>query len=57
VTKIYAMVRGPNHAVRLKDTLGRKMIDPLILNGGKIEVLNFSMQDPFLGLDIDQGSQ
>jgi hypothetical protein len=53
VTKIYAMVRGPNHAVRLKDALGRKGIDPLILNGSKIEVLNFSMQDPFLGLDID----
>jgi hypothetical protein len=53
VTKIYAMVRGPDHVARVKGSLERKGMDPSILDGGKIEVLNFSMQDPLLGLDID----
>ena len=53
VAKIYAMVRGPNHNQRLKDSLQKRGIDPSILNGGRIQVLNFSMQDPLLGLDID----
>jgi hypothetical protein len=53
VTKIYAMVRGPDHVARVKGSLEKKGMDPSILDGGKIEVLNFSMQDPLLGLDID----
>ena len=53
VAKVYAMVRGPNHHERLKDSLQKRGIDPGILNGGRIQVLNFSMQDPLLGLDID----
>jgi hypothetical protein len=53
VTKIYAMVRGSNHLAKLKKALETRGIDPSILDGGKIEALNFSMQDPFLGLDIE----
>ena len=53
VQKIYAMVRGPNHVAKLRDSLIKRGIDPFILKGGKIQVLNFSMQDPLLGLDID----
>lgn len=53
VTKIYAMVRGSDHLGKLKMALETRGIDPSILDGGKIEALNFSMQDPFLGLDIE----
>ncbi|KAE8449261.1 hypothetical protein EG329_008428 [Mollisiaceae sp. DMI_Dod_QoI] len=54
ISKIYAMVRGPNNASKLcaslqKRGLGTEMLD----EGGKIEVLNFIMQDPLLGLDVD----
>jgi hypothetical protein len=53
VTKIYALVRGPNHSNRLKQSLERRGIDPSILDKGNIEVLNFNMQDPLLGLDTE----
>lgn len=53
VSKIYAMVRGPNNIEKLRISFERRGLDPSILTGGKIEVLNFSMQDPLLGLDID----
>lgn len=53
ITKIYAMVRGPTHLARLRQALENKGLDPSILDGDKIRVLNFSMQDPLLGLDID----
>jgi len=54
IRKIYAMVRGPKHASRLHDALKQRGIDTSILNpSGKIQVLNFSMQDPLLGVDIN----
>jgi hypothetical protein len=53
VSKIYAMVRGPNNFKKLKQSFEKRGLDPSILQGGKIEVLDFSMQDPLLGLDID----
>lgn len=53
VAKIYAMTRGPDHADKLRDSLERRGIDPVILNGNRIQALNFSMQDPLLGLDVD----
>ena len=54
VAKIYAMVRGPNPATRLRSSLLSRSMDVSILDlGGKIEVLNFSMQDPLLGIDVD----
>jgi len=53
VSKIYAMVRGPNNLQKLHTSFENRGLDPSILKEGKIEVLNFSMQDPLLGLDID----
>lgn len=54
VHTIYAMVRGPNHQKRLRSALQSRGLDTSILKeGGKIKVLNFSMQDPLLGLDLD----
>lgn len=60
VQKIYAMVRGPNHLAKLKKALESRKLDSSILdigNGGKIEVVNFSMQDPLLGLDLEKYSE
>jgi len=54
VEKIYAMVRGPNQVQKLRNSFINRGLNPEILNkGGKIEVLNFSMKDPLLGLDIE----
>lgn len=53
VAKIYAAIRGPDHDSRLRHSLERRGIDPEILNGSRIQALNFSMQDPLLGLDVD----
>jgi hypothetical protein len=53
VSKIYAMVRGQNNVEKLRVSFEQRGLDSSILKGGKIEVLNFSMQDPLLGLDID----
>lgn len=53
VAKIYAMVRGPNHLSKLRSSFASRGMNPSILEeGGKIEVLNFSMQDPLLGVDV-----
>lgn len=60
VGKIYAMVRGPNHLAKLKKALESRKLDSSILEieaGGKIEVVNFSMQDPLLGLDLEKYSE
>jgi hypothetical protein len=59
VEKIYAMVRGPNHRSKLSKSLGSRGMDTSVLDiveggNGKIEVVNFSMQDPLLGLDIEK---
>ena len=54
VAKIYAMVRGPSPLAKLRKSLFSRGMDPSILEpDGKIEVLNFSMQDPLLGVDVD----
>lgn len=54
VEKVYAMVRGSQNFERLQKALRDRGMDASILgSGGKIEVLNFSMQDPLLGLDIE----
>jgi len=54
VERIYAMVRGPNQVQKLRNSFINRGLNPEILNkGGKIEVLNFSMKDPLLGLDIE----
>jgi hypothetical protein len=53
VEKIYAMVRGPNHVFKLAKSLESRGMDAgLLKEGGKIEVVSFSMADPLLGLDI-----
>jgi len=58
VSKIYAMVRGPNHFLKLQKSLESRGMDTSILgdgNGrGKVQVLNFSIQDPLLGLGIEE---
>ena len=54
VAKIYAMLRGPNPLAKLRKSLISRGMDPSILEAaGKIEVLNFSMRDPLLGVDVD----
>jgi hypothetical protein len=53
VEKIYALVRGPQKFERMGSSLQDRGINPSILLSGKVEVLNFCMQDPLLGLDID----
>ncbi|KAF4627482.1 hypothetical protein G7Y89_g10673 [Cudoniella acicularis] len=55
VEKIYAMVRGPNHLAKLRKSFDARGMDSSILvEGGKVEVVNFSMQDPLLGLDLEK---
>jgi hypothetical protein len=54
ISKIYAMVRGPNPSSKLRASLLSRDMDASILDpGSKIEVLNFSMQDPLLGVDVE----
>ncbi|RDW71374.1 acetyl-CoA synthetase-like protein [Coleophoma cylindrospora] len=55
VEKIYAMVRGPNSLEKLVASFKARKMDTSIVDGptSKIEVLNSSMQDPLLGLDIE----
>ncbi|KAH8803282.1 male sterility protein [Xylogone sp. PMI_703] len=54
VTHIYALIRGPNQTSRLRFALQSRGIDTSILDSqGKITTLNFAMQDPLLGLDIE----
>ncbi|EHL02371.1 hypothetical protein M7I_1444 [Glarea lozoyensis 74030] len=48
------MVRGSNRAGKLRRTLAERGMDTSIIDEGKIEVVNFSMQDPLLGLDLEK---
>lgn len=57
IKKIYAMVRGPNHRSKLAKALAQRGLDASIIDEDKIEVVNFSMQDPLLGLDIEKYSE
>lgn len=54
VVKIYALIRGPHQAEKLRSSFVSRGLDPTVLAvGRKVEVLNFSMKDPLLGLDIE----
>lgn len=54
VSKIYAMVRGPNNESKLRKSIASRGLDvDAIMGTGKIEVVNYSMQDSLLGLDIE----
>ncbi|KAH8656954.1 hypothetical protein BGZ60DRAFT_531819 [Tricladium varicosporioides] len=58
IEKIYAMVRGSNHLSKLQKSFEARGMDSSILaEGGKVEVINFSMQDPLLGLDLAKYSE
>ena len=52
VEKIYAMVRGPNHLSKLQTALESRGTDASF-GRGKVEILNFSMKDPLLGVDVE----
>ncbi|TAQ85312.1 hypothetical protein B7494_g6372 [Chlorociboria aeruginascens] len=55
IEKIFALVRGPNHISKLKSNFEERDMDTSILKtGGKIEILNFSMQDPLLGVNVEK---
>ncbi|MCJ1396793.1 hypothetical protein MMC18_009685 [Xylographa bjoerkii] len=54
VSKIFALVRGPSRYINLRTSLENRGMDAsTMLNSGKLELLNYSMNDPLLGLDID----
>ncbi|KAG4444297.1 hypothetical protein IFR05_000272 [Cadophora sp. M221] len=59
ITKIYALIRGPSAIEKLHSSLTRRGLDTSILDvktedgSKKIEILNFSMRDSLLGLDIE----
>ncbi|RFU33647.1 hypothetical protein B7463_g2658, partial [Scytalidium lignicola] len=54
VSHVYALIRGPNQTSKLSSALQRRGIDPSIVDSqGKVTALNFCMQDPLLGLDIE----
>lgn len=59
ITKIYALIRGPSAVEKLHKSLTRRGLATSILDlknedgSKKIEVLNFSMRDSLLGLDVD----
>ena len=46
------MVRGPNRLSKLKTAFESRGMDAGI-GRGKVEVLNFSMKDPLLGVDVE----
>jgi hypothetical protein len=55
VSKIYAMVRGHDREEKLRRSVSSRGLDAnAILESGKVEVLNYNMQDPLLGLDIKE---
>jgi len=47
------MIRGLDNVEKLQTSFSQRGLDSSILGKGKVEVLNFSMQDTLLGLDID----
>lgn len=54
VKKVVVMVRGENHEAKLSKALqDRGIDDSKIILSGKVVTVNYSMQDPLLGLDID----
>ena len=55
ISKIYAMVRGHDRENKLRRSIVSRGLDGNeILGSGKIEVLDYSMQDPLLGLDVGE---
>ncbi len=55
VSKIYAMVRGPNNIEKLRISFERRGLDPSILTGGKIEVLNLETWKLEPSIDLTPG--
>ena len=54
VKSIYALVRGTDPLNKITKSFETRDMDPSILSyNSKLKVLNFVMQDPLLGLDID----
>ena len=54
VSKIVALVRGPNGYAKLHKSLENRGMDSrTVLESEKLEILEYSMKDPLLGLDID----
>ena len=53
ISRIYALVHGPNGSEKLKAAFEMRQMDTGILESGKIEIFDYSMKDPLLGLDID----
>lgn len=53
VTKLYVLVRRQGGLSKLRASLELRNMDVSILESRKLEILNYSMQDPLLGLDIE----
>lgn len=53
ISRIYALVHGPNGSEKLKAAFEMRQMDTSILESGKIEIFDYNMEDPLLGLDID----
>jgi hypothetical protein len=55
ISKIYAMVRGNKRGEKLRKSLLSRGFDAdAILESGKVDVLNYSVQDPLLGFDVEE---
>jgi len=55
ISKIYAMVRGLDREGKLRRSLLSRGLNPkAVFGSGKVEVMNYSMQDPLLGLDVGE---
>jgi thioester reductase-like protein len=55
VERIYALIRGPHHLEKLRIAMQERGLDASLLNvGGKVTVMNLSMQDPLLGLSVEE---
>lgn len=58
VTKVYALVRGPDHEAKMHKQLETRGVDlKKIITSGKLVVLPYTMKDPLLGLDVDTYQQ
>ena len=54
ISKIFVLIRGSDGLAKLRASLEVRKLDlGLIFHSGKLQVLNYSMKDPLLGLDID----
>ena len=54
VSRVYALLRGPNNLQKLEASLKLRGLDAKeVLSNNKVEVFDYSMKDPLLGLDVD----